>query len=286
MGIQFLALEKFSMKDLKNFAILLFLIGTTSAQEKDSSTKLCDNEKGEEFFGKLDACTNLAEQNFFLNILDSDINKAACDLLSKKLQCWKTVDATYDCITDEEMVNIEGSIISKEIEKAEKSDILGNQYISSCGIITSYKNDFVNSYYGPNAPCTYDEIEDALDAKKTCENANKEKVKFLESFANSVDAWTRIFCLDKTGRVKCSQGVLSCKNSQQRAITERNNQKVFDEEERTIRGLNSAFNDFSYKDCDSGNRRFKRSALMSKSLSSGEIDQLMKFSAKRFAYLS
>ena len=73
------------MKDLKNLAKFLFLIGATLAQEKDSSTKLCDNEKGKVFFAKLDACTSLAEQDFYLNFLSNDISKAACDFLSAKV---------------------------------------------------------------------------------------------------------------------------------------------------------------------------------------------------------
>ena len=71
------------MKDLKFFAIFIFLIGATLAQEKGI---LCNNEKEQAFYAKIDACTNLAEQNFFLNILDSDIYKAACDFLSAKVK--------------------------------------------------------------------------------------------------------------------------------------------------------------------------------------------------------
>ena len=100
------------MKDLKNFAIFLFLIGATLAQEKDSSTKLCDNEKGKVFFAKLDACTSLAEQDFYLNFLSNDISKAACDFLSAKvniticyfwtmLNCEKSILSTKSSCTVE-----------------------------------------------------------------------------------------------------------------------------------------------------------------------------------------
>ena len=85
------------------------------------------------------------------------------------------------------MVGIEANIIDKEIEKAKnQSDFLGDQYIASCGIIASTKINFVNQRYGPNAPCNYDEIDEALDTKTTCTNALKQKVAFLESFANTV----------------------------------------------------------------------------------------------------
>ena len=85
------------------------------------------------------------------------------------------------------MVGIEANIIDKEIEKAKnQSDFLGDQYIASCGIIASTKINFVNQRYGANAPCTYDEINEALDARKTCDATLKQKVAFLESFANSV----------------------------------------------------------------------------------------------------
>ncbi len=73
------------MGEFKIFAVILFLIGATLAQENDSSTKLCDNEKEQAFYAKIDACTNLAEQDFFLKIFDSDIHKAACDFLSTKV---------------------------------------------------------------------------------------------------------------------------------------------------------------------------------------------------------
>ena len=107
-----------------------------------------------------------------------------------QIQCWRSVDASYNCITDDELVGIEGNIIDKEIEKAKnQSDFLGDQYIASCGIIISHKQkrqEIIDQYYGPNAPCTYDEINEALDARKTCDAALKQKVAFLESFANSV----------------------------------------------------------------------------------------------------
>ena len=73
------------MGEFKNFAITLFLIGATLAQEKDSSTKLCNNEQGKVFFGKVNACTTLAEQDFYLSFLNNDIYKAACDFLSAKV---------------------------------------------------------------------------------------------------------------------------------------------------------------------------------------------------------
>ena len=73
------------MGEFKNLAFVLFLIGATLAQEKDSSTKLCNNEEGKVFFRKIDSCTTLAEQDFFLNFLSNDIYKAACDFLSAKV---------------------------------------------------------------------------------------------------------------------------------------------------------------------------------------------------------
>ena len=104
-----------------------------------------------------------------------------------QIQCWRSVDASYDCIADDEFVGIEANIIDKEIEKAKnQSDVLGVQYIESCGVITSVKKNFVNQDFGPNAPCSYEEITEALDSRKTCDAALKQKVAFLESFANSV----------------------------------------------------------------------------------------------------
>jgi len=224
----------------------------------------------------------LAEQNFFLNILDSDIYKAACDFLSAKIQCYKSVDASFDCITEDVLANVEEILINEEIEKAKnQSDFMGDQYIESCGIITSYKTNVVNQYYGPKAPCTYDEIIEALDTKNTCINDLTQKIAFLESIANSVDSWTQIFCLDKAGRVECQQSVLNCKNSLQREKTEKNDQKTFDEEEIKYREINIAFEDFSYNDCQRGNRISKRHALMKRSLSTEQVEDLIRVFGER-----
>ena len=77
--------RQIKMGGFKKFAIVLFLIGATLAQERDSSTKLCNNEEGKVFFGKVNACTTLAEQDFYLSFLNNDIYKAACDFLSAKV---------------------------------------------------------------------------------------------------------------------------------------------------------------------------------------------------------
>ena len=96
------------------------------------------------------------------------------------------------------------------------------------------------------------------------------------------EAWTQIFCLDKAGRLECQQGVSNCKNSQQRAKTERNYQEAFIEEEQTIRGLaNGAFEDFSYNDCQRGNRISKRHALMKRSLSFEQVEDLIRVFGER-----
>ena len=77
--------RQIKMGGFKKFAIVLFLIGATLAQERDSSTKICNNEEGKVFFGKINACTTLAEQDFYLSFLNNDIYKAACDFLSAKV---------------------------------------------------------------------------------------------------------------------------------------------------------------------------------------------------------
>ena len=125
---------------------------------------------------------------YWLILYDSIFDKSRFhNSLLLQIQCWKSVDASYDCITDDEFIGIEARIIDQEIEKAKnQSDLLGDQYIESCGVITSVKRNFVNQDFGPNAPCTYEEINEALDARKTCDATLKQKVAFLESFANSV----------------------------------------------------------------------------------------------------
>ena len=84
------------MGEFKKFAIILFLIGATLGQERDSSTKLCNNEEGKVFFAKLGDCKALAEQDFFLNFLNNDIYKAACDFLSAKVNMiiWTSIRET------------------------------------------------------------------------------------------------------------------------------------------------------------------------------------------------
>ena len=75
---------------------------------------------------------------------------------------------------------------------------------------------------------------------------------------------------------------MNCKNSQQREKTERFNQKVFNDEEQAIRGFaNGAFEDFSYNDCQRGNRISKRHALMKRSLSSEQVQDLIRDFGKR-----
>ena len=121
-------------------------------------------------------------------------------------------------------------------------------------------------------------------------NMLDEKIMYLPKFIifdcicnhNFRDAWTRIFCLEKTGKLGCFEDVLNCKNSQQRAKTERNNQNVFIEEEQTIRGFaNGAFENFSYNDCQRGNRISKRHAIMKRSLSSEQVQDLIRVFGER-----
>jgi hypothetical protein len=264
------------MKDITHLTIFLIFFGSSLAQEKDYSTKICDQAKGKEFFAQLDSCTLLAEQDFFAKIFDTDIQKAGCDLLSAKLQCWTTADRSYNCLTDDELPNIRNNMIRKEIEKANnQSDFLGESYVASCGLLRDFRANFVNKYYGSNSPCSYNQILEAIDSKKTCENALKKKSAFLETIANSVDAWTRIFCLEYIGRIKCQEPVLRCKNSQQKAITQQGNQEIFDKEERKYQQING-FENFSYNNCQRSSGRKRRNTFSEDSLDSAQIDDLKK----------
>ena len=99
---------------------------------------------------------------------------------------------------------------------------------------------------------------------------------------NFRDALSQIFCLEKTGKLGCFEGVLNCKNSQKRAISEQKNENIFIEEEQTIRGLaNGAFEDFSYNDCQRGNRISKRHAIMKRSLSTEQVEDLIRVFGER-----
>ena len=78
-------IENTTMKDIGELVILLIFLGSSLAQEKDYTTKICDQSKGKEFFARLDSCVLLAEQDFFAKIFDSDIQQASCDLLSARV---------------------------------------------------------------------------------------------------------------------------------------------------------------------------------------------------------
>ena len=74
---------------------------------------------------------------------------------------------------------------------------------------------------------------------------------------------------------------MNCKNSLQREKTEKTDQKTFDEEEIKYREINIAFEDFSYNDCQRGNRISKRHALMKRSLSTEQVEDLIRVFGKR-----
>jgi len=266
----------------KQFGLLVLLIGTTIAQKKDFTTSKCNAQKGNEFIAKVDACAILARQDFFSNILGGNINKATCDLVASRLECWTKVERSYDCFSEDEFANVRNNILLDDIERAKnESDFLGESYIASCRLLTNFRKTYVNSRYGPNSPCTFNEIQESLKAKKACEAEVRKKGKFLETFANSIDAWTRIFCLEHTEGLKCQEIILRCKNQQQRAITESGNQKIYDDSERKIQAING-FERFSYSNCQRSSGRKRRQAFMNDiTLNLGQQEALKKIFAKR-----
>jgi len=264
------------MKDIGELVILLIFLGSSLAQEKDYSTKICDQSKGKEFFARLDSCVLLAEQDFFAKIFDSDIQQASCDLVSARLQCWDTTERSYNCLTDEEVPNIRDNILRKEIEKANnQSDFLGESYVASCQLLRDFRRNFVTRNYGSNSPCSYNQIIEALASKKTCDNALDKRSKFLASLANSVASWSRLFCSEYIGGFKCQEPVLRCKNSQQKAITQQKDREATKRQEKKYQGI-KGFENFSFNNCQRNSGRTGRSASFEDSLDSDQIYMLKK----------
>ena len=66
--------------------LVLFISSQAFAQDdEDSSTTLCNNEKGTEFFAQIDGCSGLARVDFFIALADGDVFKATCDLLKNRV---------------------------------------------------------------------------------------------------------------------------------------------------------------------------------------------------------
>lgn len=70
---------------MKIFAIFLFCIQAIFAQSEDSSTTLCDNNKGAEFFAQIDGCSSLARLDFILAFSEGNIIDASCDLIKARV---------------------------------------------------------------------------------------------------------------------------------------------------------------------------------------------------------
>ena len=83
------------MKDIGKLFVSLAILGSSLAQEKDFTTKICDQSKGKEYFAKIKSCSDVAEQDYFAAISDSisnnfwdsmsDISDASCTLLAQRV---------------------------------------------------------------------------------------------------------------------------------------------------------------------------------------------------------
>lgn len=82
------------------------------------------------------------------------------------------------------MENIEAKLISDEIEKAKnETEFLGQSYIGSCSVLTDFMRKYMSDRYG-NTPCTFDEIQENLKLKKSCEARVSSKLDFLKQVAS------------------------------------------------------------------------------------------------------
>ena len=70
---------------LKAFSLLVTLSSFGGFAQSDSSTTLCNNVKGKEFFAQVDSCTALGQIDFFLQISDGNILKPTCDLITNRV---------------------------------------------------------------------------------------------------------------------------------------------------------------------------------------------------------
>ena len=85
------------------------------------------------------------------------------------------------------MINVRTNTILEEIERANnQSSFLGESYIASCPILRDFRKNYVNQRYGYNSPCTFNEIQERLKLKKTCEEGVRNKGKFLENFVTGM----------------------------------------------------------------------------------------------------
>ena len=88
-------------------------------------------------------------------------------------------------------------------------------------------------------------------------------------------SWSRLFCSEYIGALKCQEPVLKCKNSQQKAITQQRDRESFQRTEKKYQGI-KGFENFSFNNCQRNSGRSGRSASFEDSLDSAQIYELKK----------
>lgn len=73
------------MKILAFILLCTRAIFAQSDDEEDTSTTLCDNAKGAEFFAQIDGCSSLARLDFILAFSEGNIADASCDLIKARV---------------------------------------------------------------------------------------------------------------------------------------------------------------------------------------------------------
>ena len=88
-------------------------------------------------------------------------------------------------------------------------------------------------------------------------------------------SWSKLFCSEYIGALKCQEPVLRCKNSQQKAITQQRDRESFKRTEQKYRGI-KGFENFSFNNCQRKSGRTGKSASFEDSSDSDQIYKLKK----------
>jgi hypothetical protein len=101
------------------------------------------------------------------------------------LECWLKAEQDYDCYSDEKEITFPNVVLLEEVEEATKnSELLGEEFISSCQILVQFRSEYVRSRYG-NSPCSFTQLREFEVQHKACEESKIQKTKYLSSIATS-----------------------------------------------------------------------------------------------------
>jgi len=173
----------FTMK-LQVVTIVLGLAFTNLAQAQTGV--LCQDSKLDEFTSTIDACSNLAELDFFSALISGDdILGPLCTSFEEKINCWSKANSNLNCLTQDKLESITDNIKYDELKRAyNNSGSLGMDYIGNCQILATYQRKVLQEVYG-SAKCTIFEIFQIIDDRKECDDAIDLRKKLLADIAST-----------------------------------------------------------------------------------------------------